>query len=109
MFTVIVPVGFVSPYLARSFPSGSTMPCICVEERRSSAPSTAAKSARTEIGDASLQSEPLLARRVFDVPLVSSSPSTMLRSKTRIRRSRSANVFLLNVESRNDETRNTRF
>ena len=105
VLTTIVPVGFVSPYLARSFPSGSTMPCICVEERRSSAPSTAAKSARTEIGDASRQSEPLLARRVFAVPLVSSSPSTLSRSKTRIRRSRRANGVLVErgIEKRRDE------
>src|SRR5262249_45535353 len=98
-------------YLARLAGSaeGLAIATICADARRSTAASTAAKSARAAIGFTRVHSDPCLASCTVVVPLTSSRPSTLSRSIFRIVLSRSAQGGLVNVESRYDDTRKTRF
>ena len=105
---VIVAVGLSRPYGFRSVAFSVVMPCMFADDSRSMVPSTAPKSARAAIGFTTFQSDPILANSSVVVPDEAEKPSTLARSTFRIVLSRSENGSLRNVDSTNDDTRNTR-
>ena len=107
--TVMVTAGLSRPYIFRSFASGDTIFCICVDESDVSAASAAPKSARALYGFTIVQSPLLLASWIVLPSCAISTPSTLSWSNFNTALSRRSNGVRLKVPSRYDEIRNTRF
>ena len=76
--TVMVTAGLSRPYIFRSFGSGETIFCICVEESDVSAASAAPKSARALYGFTIVQSLPLFASWIVLPSCAISTPSDLV-------------------------------